>query len=139
MTKAGLLKLNYICGRCPQENTILILTEVSLNDFDLKALQFRTPKHFRGIHKNLSGKGSGIIILATKEITKIHQPLVSDCVTKGRTSHTRVKLSSNEELVIYSVYLSHDDRSAIRQLNDLQNHIFLIPLEKSAYIHVQYP
>ena len=40
-------------------------------------------------------------------------------------------MTSNEELVIYSVYLSHDDRSAMRQLNELQNHIFLNGLNQS--------
>ena len=34
-------------------------------------------------------------------------------------------MAKKEELVIYSVYLAHDDRNALRQLQELQDHILI--------------
>ena len=34
LTTAGFMKLKYICNKSPQENTILVLTEMGFEDAD---------------------------------------------------------------------------------------------------------
>ena len=132
MTAGGHIKLRYLCQRTPQENTIIILTEVNLLQADLKKLQMKVPKPFRVLATNFSGRGSGILILCTKEISKVYLPQTTDCVVRGRVSHLRVKLCTDEEIFIYSVYLSCDENNSIRQLQELQNHIVLNGLTQSS-------
>ena len=56
--------MEYICRRVPQFSCVIVMTQVSLNPLDLKALRLHVPKNFKIVTCNFNGRGTGVLILA---------------------------------------------------------------------------
>ena len=54
VSPSGQLKLNYLFSKIPQKNCILILSEVNLQEKNLKALNIKVPPSFKIVNCNFS-------------------------------------------------------------------------------------